>query len=121
MPFLMTRIRTNGTTTPEGEHLPACQVCEGKSREDLVEMVFRMDGRFVPVGGIPVAVCIQCGEEIFSRDATEKVCSLLYGDVNATRHVAMNLAGISSGAPEPRVPPSGRRVAFRCSHTVDHA
>ena len=45
-----------------------CGVCHGDDgREELVEEVFSLDGRFVLVGGVPSTVCQRCGERSFSR------------------------------------------------------
>ncbi len=50
-----------------------CGVCRGQgSRSELVEEVFRVDGRYVLVGGVPSMVCQRCGERSFSRETTEK-------------------------------------------------
>ena len=46
-----------------------CSVCQATdSREELVEEVFQVDGRYVLVGSIPAVVCSRCGEQSFSRE-----------------------------------------------------
>ena len=72
--------------------MPACPVCNAEeSREELVDEVFQIDGRYVLVGGIPAAVCVRCGEQAFSRETTEKVRLLVHGEAKATRHVPMQV------------------------------
>ena len=70
----------------------ACGACLGKeSRRELVEEVFRVDGRYVLVGGVPSTVCQRCGERSFSRETTEKVRQLVHGEVKAAKSVPMQV------------------------------
>ena len=69
-----------------------CIVCHAKeSREELVDEVFKVDGRYVLVGGVPSTVCSRCGERSFSRETTEKVRDMVHGDAPATRSVPMQV------------------------------
>ena len=50
-----------------------CMVCRGKRlREEPVDKVFNVGGRYVLVTGMPSTVCRDCGERSFSREATER-------------------------------------------------
>ena len=69
-----------------------CGVCHGKEGcEEMVEEVFRLDGRFVLVGGVPATVCQRCGERSFSRQTTEKVRKLVHGEARAAKSVPMQV------------------------------
>ena len=66
--------------------MSVCPVCnaEGK-RQERVGEVFRIDRRYVLVGGIPANVCVRCGEHSFSREAVEKVRTMVNGEAEAAR------------------------------------
>lgn len=67
-------------------------VCHGAdSREELVAEVFKVDGRYVLVGGVPASVCQRCGERSFSRQTTEKVRLLVHGQATAARSVPLQV------------------------------
>ena len=69
-----------------------CGVCHGDDgREELVEEVFSLDGRYVLVGGVPSTVCQRCGERSFSRETTEKVRQLVHGKAKAAKSVPMQV------------------------------
>lgn len=58
-----------------------CGVCRSKYlREDTLDKIFRIDGEFVMVYGIPATVCDNCGELFFSEDDVEKVHVVLHND-----------------------------------------
>ena len=69
-----------------------CGVCHGnEGHGEFVEEVFRVDGRYVLVGGVPSTVCQRCGERSFSRETTEKVRQLVHGEVKAAKSVPMQV------------------------------
>ena len=68
---------------------PACHSQE--SREELVDEVFRVDGRYALVGGIPAAVCVRCGEQAFSSETTEKVRLMVHGEAESTTSIPMQV------------------------------
>ena len=69
-----------------------CPVCHAEeSQEERVDEVFRIDRRYVLVGGIPAAVCVRCGEQAFSRETVEKVRAMVHGEAKATRSVPMQV------------------------------
>ncbi len=69
-----------------------CTVCRGNEcRIELVEEVFKVDGRYVLVGGVPSTVCQRCGEHSFSRGTVEKVRLLVHGQAGPTKSVPMHV------------------------------
>ncbi len=75
-----------------------CVVCHGAdSREELVDEVFEVDGRYLRVDGVPSTVCRRCGERSFSRQTTERVRLLVHGSASAARTVAMPVYEFASG------------------------
>ena len=75
-----------------------CAVCHGAdSREELVDEVFEVDGRYLRVDGVPATVCRRCGERSFSRETTERVRLLVHGSASAARTVAMSVYEFASG------------------------
>lgn len=56
-----------------------CEVCGGvQAREETVDEVFHVEGRYVLVERIPALVCVQCGEKTFSRETAEGVRRMLH-------------------------------------------
>ena len=69
-----------------------CSVCHShESREELVEEIFQIDGKYVLVDRIPAMVCVRCGEETFSRETTEKVRLLVHGHAPPSRSSPLSL------------------------------
>lgn len=69
-----------------------CSVCHAhESREELVEEIFQIDGKYVLVDRIPATVCVRCGEETFSRETTEKVRLLVHGQAKPTKSIALEV------------------------------
>ena len=66
-----------------------CGVREG--REELVDEVFRIDGKYVLVDHIPARVCTRCGEQTFSREITERVRLLVHGQAKPTKSIALKV------------------------------
>lgn len=72
--------------------MSSCPVYNAQwSRQERVDEVFRIDGRYVLVGGIPARVCVRCGEHSFSREAVEKVRTMVNGEAEAARSVPMRV------------------------------
>ena len=58
-----------------------CDVCYSRqARLETLDKVLRIDGEFVMVYGIPVEVCVDCGEEMFSDDDIARVRATLHGE-----------------------------------------
>ena len=69
-----------------------CVVCSAdESLTELVDEVFKVDGRYVLVGDVPATVCRRCGERSFSRETTEKVRLLVHGQAAAARSVPLQV------------------------------
>ena len=69
-----------------------CPVCHAQeSREELVEEIFQIDGKYVLVDHIPATVCVRCGEETFSRETTEKVRLLVHGQAKPQKAIALEV------------------------------
>ena len=69
-----------------------CIVCHGEElREELVDEMFKVYGRYVQVKGIPSTVCGHCGERSFSSETTEKVRQLVRGQAPSTKSVTMRV------------------------------
>jgi YgiT-type zinc finger domain-containing protein len=69
-----------------------CTVCHSQeSREDFVEEIFQIDGKYVLVDHIPATVCVRCGEETFSRETTEKVRLLVHGQAKPIKAIALEV------------------------------
>ena len=69
-----------------------CSVCGAtESREEFVEEVFRIDGKYVLVDHIPAMVCTRCGEETFSRETTERIRLLVHGTAKPTKSIALKV------------------------------
>ena len=76
-----------------------CGICRAdEGSVELVEEVFRVDGRWVLVGGIPALVCGRCGEQTFSRETAEKVRLMLHGEGEAKTSVSMQVYDFASTA-----------------------
>ena len=70
----------------------ACAVCRAdESRDELVEEIFRIEGNYVLVNGIPARVCIRCDEQTFSRETTEKIRRILHSQGSPARSIAMQV------------------------------
>jgi len=69
-----------------------CHVCGSEqARQELVNEVFHIDGKPVLVENIPAQVCERCGEEIFSKETTEKVRQLVHGKAKPVKSVKMDV------------------------------
>jgi YgiT-type zinc finger domain-containing protein len=69
-----------------------CEVCGGvQSRQEMVEDVFHIDGRYVLVEHIPATVCVQCGEKTFSRETAEGVRKMLHGAAKPARSLNLEV------------------------------
>ena len=77
--------------------MPVCPVClADESREELVDEVFQIDGRYVLVSGAPAAVCVRCGEQAFSRETVERVRRMIHGEAESDEVVAMQVFRFAS-------------------------
>ncbi len=69
-----------------------CHVCSSEeSRLELVNEIFQIDGKFHLVEHIPATVCSRCGEEIFSRETTERIRVMLHGDIKPVKSISVDV------------------------------
>ena len=69
-----------------------CEVCGGThARQDMVDEVFHIDGRYVLVEHIPASVCLHCGEKTFSRETAEGVRRMLHGEAKPSRSLNLEV------------------------------
>ena len=69
-----------------------CHVCGSTNAHDkLVTGVFQIDEKPVLVENIPAQVCDRCGEEIFSKEAVEKVRALVHGKSKPIKSIKMDV------------------------------
>ena len=72
--------------------MAGCSICHSdESREEAVDEVFDVDGRYVLVNGIPAKVCARCGEQTFSREAVEKVRLMVRVEAKPSESVSMDV------------------------------
>jgi HTH-type transcriptional regulator / antitoxin MqsA len=69
-----------------------CQVCgSNNSHTEYVSEVFNINGKFHLVERIPATVCDRCGEELFSRETTERIRVMLHGQPQPVRSVSLDV------------------------------
>ena len=69
-----------------------CGVCHAtESREELVDEVFQVDGKYVLIARIPAVVCGRCGEQSFGRVTAETIRRMVHGQAEARASVAMEV------------------------------
>ena len=69
-----------------------CEICGGRAfRNEEVEDVFQLGGRYVLVEHIPATVCVQCGEKTFEAATAEAIRQMLHDGRQATRKVDMEV------------------------------
>jgi len=77
-----------------------CHVCHSEeSHQKLVNEIFEIDGKFYLVEQIPAMVCSHCGEEVFSRETTEKIRLMLHGDTKPIKSISVEVFAYQ---PEPK-------------------
>ncbi len=69
-----------------------CPICGSKkSREEIVDEVFKLNGKHVLVEGIPVKVCVRCADKTFSRETTERIRRIVHGQLEPAKSVPMDV------------------------------
>ena len=77
-----------------------CSVCHyTRSREETVDHIFDLDGRYVLVSGIPCIVCARCGERSFTPEATEQCRALVHNGAKADRFAELEVFDFTQPAP----------------------
>lgn len=81
-----------GRLHPEKMNMFKCHICGStESHDKLVTDVFMIDGKPVLVENIPVQVCAHCGEEVYSRETTEKIRVLVRGSTKPAKSIKMDV------------------------------
>jgi HTH-type transcriptional regulator / antitoxin MqsA len=69
-----------------------CHVCSSEeSQTEYVNEIFQIDGKFHLVENIPATVCSRCGEEIFSREATEDIRAMLHEKPEPIKSISVDV------------------------------
>jgi len=70
-----------------------CEVCGAHEfRQEAIDELFRIAGRYVLIEHIPATVCVQCGEKTFDAATAEGIRKLVHGQRQSTvRSVAMDV------------------------------
>ena len=69
-----------------------CYVCGSEdSRTENTNEVFNIKGKFYLVEDIPTTVCSRCGEEVFSRETTERIRLMLHGENKPVRSISLDV------------------------------
>ena len=69
-----------------------CHICNSrKSHTENISEVFQIHGRFQLVENIPVTVCSNCGEAIFSRATTEHIRLMLHSNSQPIETISMDV------------------------------
>ena len=72
---------------PDDKYSPSCLLLEFTENERLLHIQVS----YSDVEGIPASVCTRCGEAIFSRETTERICRMVHGEAKPVRAVAMEV------------------------------
>lgn len=69
-----------------------CHVCGSTdSHQESVSELFKLDARTVLVESIPARACERCGKVTFSRETTESVRRLVYGQARPARRMQVDV------------------------------
>ncbi|MCC3406927.1 MAG: YgiT-type zinc finger protein [Microcoleus sp. PH2017_10_PVI_O_A] len=69
-----------------------CHVCGStEAQENLVDEVFRVNGKLFVVEKIPATVCSRCGEVTFSMERGERVRKMLNGDSKPVKSIEVDV------------------------------
>lgn len=69
-----------------------CHVCSSEeSHYESISEVFKIRGKFYLVENIPAIVCSRCGEEVFSRETTERIRVMLHQQSQPIRSVSLEV------------------------------
>ncbi len=69
-----------------------CNVCGNHvAYHETTSEVFLVDDKRVLVRDIPVLVCAHCGEQVFSRETTERVRRMVHGEAEPVGRVQLEV------------------------------
>jgi HTH-type transcriptional regulator / antitoxin MqsA len=82
----------SGLITKGGNQMFKCHVCGSEDYQaDCVSEVFNIQGEFHLVENIPAMVCSRCGEEVFSRETTERIRAMLHRESKPVRSISVGV------------------------------
>jgi HTH-type transcriptional regulator / antitoxin MqsA len=65
--------------------------CANITSVKIINEEFLLNGKYVLVEGIQASICVRCGEATFSRETTERIRRMVYGEAQPVRAVAMEV------------------------------
>lgn len=69
-----------------------CHICGAtKAKETYVDEVFYIAQKHFLVERIPAKVCAQCGEQVFSRETTERIRRMLHSETKPVKSIPMDV------------------------------
>ncbi len=69
-----------------------CHICgSDNSRTEYTNDVFEIENKFYLVENIPTTVCSNCGEEVFSRETTERIRVMLHDENKPVRSISLDV------------------------------
>ncbi len=76
-----------------------CHVCGSEaSHKSYVGEIFNINGAFHLVENVPATVCDRCGEEVFSRETTERIRVMLHEGNQPVRSVSLDVFSYGEAA-----------------------
>jgi HTH-type transcriptional regulator / antitoxin MqsA len=76
-----------------------CDVCGSEeSHTEYVSEIFNINGAFHLVENVPASVCDRCGEEVFSRETTERIRVMLHEENKPIRSVSLDVFSYGEAA-----------------------
>jgi HTH-type transcriptional regulator / antitoxin MqsA len=76
-----------------------CHVCGSEeSHTEHVSEIFNINGAFHLVENVPATVCDRCGEEVFSRETTERIRVMLHEENKPIRSVSLDVFSYGEAA-----------------------
>lgn len=89
----MNLMQQNGIIMSKGDKaMVVCHVCGSTdTREEMVNEIFLVEGKFILVENIPAKICTRCGEPTFSRETTEKIRQLVHGETQPVKSITVDV------------------------------
>lgn len=76
-----------------------CHVCGSEeSHTEYVSEIFNINGAFHLVENVPATVCDRCGEEVFSRETTERIRVMLHEENTPIRSISLDVFSYGEAA-----------------------
>jgi YgiT-type zinc finger domain-containing protein len=69
-----------------------CNICgSNEARKDVVDEVFKLNGKHVLVESTPARICARCGDKTFSGETTERIRRIVHGEAEPVKSVPMEV------------------------------